>query len=446
MKNNVRNVSLEILEKIEKNQSYSNLLLNQAIEKSGLDSKDAPLLTEIVYGTIQRKLTLDYYLKPFVKKANKVQSWVRNLLRLSVYQMVYLDRIPDRAVIHEAVEIAKKRGHKGISGMVNGVLRSIQRNGVPSVEDILDPVERISVATSHPRWLVEKWVKQYGEETTRKMCERNLEAPLNTARVNVQKAKVEEVLDMLKDEGIEAEKGKLSEDAIVVKAGSIAKTSLFKEGIVSIQDESSMLVARALDIAPGQTVLDACAAPGGKTTHIAERLQGEGRVLSVDLHEHKVKLIAQQAARLGLENVDAMQADSRHLDEKLAGETFDRVLVDAPCSGFGVMRRKPDIKYSKTGEDVCRLAEIQQSILRAASQLVKPGGLLVYSTCTIDTEENDNVVDAFLQQNDNFERDVTLSERMPRMLQTKCGEGNVQIFPHEYDSDGFFIATLRKKV
>ncbi|OEH91213.1 16S rRNA (cytosine(967)-C(5))-methyltransferase RsmB [Bacillus solimangrovi] len=446
MKNNVRSVCLDILDKIEKNQSYSNLLLNQAIEKSRLNSKDAALLTEIVYGTIQRKLTLDYYLSPFLTKAKKLQPWVRQLLRLSLYQMVYLDRVPERAVIHEAVEIAKHKGHRGISGMVNGVLRNIQRTGIADPEKISDPIERISIATSHPKWLVEKWVQQYGEEITRDMCEQNLLPPSNTARVNIQKATVSEVLTMLKQAGIEAEKGLLSEDAIVIKSGNVAKTTAFKEGYLSIQDESSMLVARALDIKPGQTVLDACAAPGGKTAHIAERLLGVGSVMSVDLHDHKVKLIAQQVHRLGLDNVNAMQGDSRKLHEKFGPESFERVLVDAPCSGFGVMRRKPDLKYAKTAEDVQRLANIQLDILEAASQTVKKGGLLVYSTCTIDLEENDQVISTFLRKHAEFELDTTLSSRMPAVLREHCESGKIQILSHEYDSDGFFIATLRKKV
>lgn len=223
-KKRLREIALDMLMQIEGNQAYSNLLLNQTIKKHGVSGKDIGLLTEIVYGTIQNKLTLDYYLQPFLKKGKKIEPWVRMLLRLSVYQMIYLDRVPERAVIHEAVEIAKKRGHKGISGMVNGVLRNLQRQGAPSTKELEDPLLRLSVETSHPLWLVESWVDQYGLKTAEKMCQVNNTPPSVTARVNTARISVEHALDMLHEEGIEAERGELAEDAIILKAGSLANS------------------------------------------------------------------------------------------------------------------------------------------------------------------------------------------------------------------------------
>ncbi|MEY8347400.1 16S rRNA (cytosine(967)-C(5))-methyltransferase RsmB [Bacillus cereus] len=444
MRQNVRELALDGLMQVEKSGAYSNLLLNNLIEKSEIDRKDIGLLTEIVYGTIQRRDTLDYYLQPFLRK--KVEAWVKVLLRLSLYQMIYLDRVPERAAIHEAVEIAKRRGHKGIAGMVNGVLRSIQREGVPSVEEIQDPVKRLAVAMSHPEWLVQEWVSAYGLETAQKMCEVNMLPPVSAARVNVDKATVEEAIALLENEGIQAKYGDLSEDAIQIEKGNVAHTKAFQKGILSIQDESSMLVARALEPSEGDAVLDSCAAPGGKTTHIAERLKGTGKVTSLDLHPHKVRLIEQQAKRLDLENVESKALDARKVQEHFANESFDKILVDAPCSGFGVIRRKPDIKLGKEKGDSERLSTIQLSILEKVAPLLKTGGRLVYSTCTIEKIENEQVIEQFLQEHPEFEWDTTMKERMPEKLHPYINEGQVQILPHYFATDGFYIACLRKKV
>lgn len=444
MKQNVRELALDGLLQVEKSGAYSNLLLNNLIEKSNIDKKDVGLLTEIVYGTIQRRDTLDYYLQPFLRK--KIELWVKVLLRLSLYQMLYLDRVPERAAIHEAVEIAKRRGHKGIAGLVNGVLRSIQREGVPSLDEIKSSEKRLAIATSHPEWLVKEWIEAYGIETAQKMCEVNLLPPVPTARVNVAKVSVEEALKTLETEGIQAKYGDLSEDAIQIEKGNVAHTKAFQEGLLSIQDESSMLVARALNPEAEDIILDSCAAPGGKTTHIAERLQGTGKVISLDLHPHKVRLIQQQAKRLQLENVEAKTLDARKVQEHFEQESFDKVLVDAPCSGFGVIRRKPDIKIGKQKEDSERLANIQLSILEKVAPLLKKGGRLVYSTCTIEKVENEQVVELFLQSHPEFEWDTTMKERLPKAVHPYVVEGEVQILPHYFATDGFYIACLRKKV
>ncbi|MDP4171595.1 MAG: 16S rRNA (cytosine(967)-C(5))-methyltransferase RsmB, partial [Bacillota bacterium] len=288
---NVRETAMDLLEAIEKNQSYSNLLLHQAILKNEIPSKDVGLLTELIYGTLQRKMTLDFYLNPFVKKSSKTESWVMNLLRLTLYQMVYLDKIPDRAAIYEAVEIAKKRGHKGISGMVNGVMRSIQREGLPSLDEIMDSTERLSIETSHPKWLVSRWIEQFGFDATKEMCEINLTAPLQTARVNLTKTTREECLKVLEEEGFQAEASPFIREGIRALKGNLALSSAYRQGLFSIQDESSMLVAYALGASENETILDACAAPGGKSTHVAEQMGATGKVISLDLHEHKVKLI-----------------------------------------------------------------------------------------------------------------------------------------------------------
>lgn len=445
-KKNVRDTALQLLETIEKNQAYSNLLLNNAIEKNEINPIDVGLLTELVYGTLQRKMTIDFYLKPFIEKNKKLQSWVVNLLRMTLYQMVYLDKIPERAAIFEAVEIAKRRGHKGIASLVNGVLRSIQRNGLPSLDAIRDPAERISIETSHPLWLVRRWVDQFGVEKTREMCEVNLTAPLQTGRVNLTRISRDECLDLLEEEGFEVEPSPILPEAIKSLRGNLASSKAFKYGLLTIQDESSMLVAHALGIKEEEVILDACAAPGGKTTHIAEKLANSGKVISLDLHEHKVKLISENAERLGLENIEAQKMDSRQAAAQFEKESIDRVLLDAPCSGLGVMRRKPDMKYTKKEQDLSQLQTIQLSLLESVAPLLKAEGTLVYSTCTVDRAENQEVIEEFLRKHPEFEGDTTFAERMPETIKPLIDGFDVQILPQDFGSDGFYIACLRKKV
>ncbi|WP_100403087.1 16S rRNA (cytosine(967)-C(5))-methyltransferase RsmB [Bacillus sp. FJAT-42315] len=441
-KKQVREIALDLLESVEKNHSYSNLLLHSAIEKNALSGRDAALLTEIAYGTIQRKMTLDFYLAPFLKK--KIDSWVRQLLRMSVYQMVYLDKVPERAVIHEAVEIAKTKGHKGISGLVNGVLRSVQREGLQDLDQIKDEAERISIATSHPLWLVQRWMAQFGAEKTKAMCELNLIAPVQTIRVNATKASRDEVIQKLQEEGFQVEPSLFIPEAIRILKGNIARSEVFAKGLATIQDESSMLVAYALDIHQDQAILDSCAAPGGKTTHIAEKLQQTGKVIALDLHEHKIKLIKENTERLGLENVEAKALDSRKAGEMFPKESFDRILVDAPCSGLGVLRRKPDIKYAKKEEDLLALQNVQLAILKAVTPLLKEGGVLVYSTCTVDREENEGTVAKFLASNSEFE--PAALDHLPPEIQALTTGHMLQVFPQDFGGDGFFISKFRKKV
>jgi 16S rRNA (cytosine967-C5)-methyltransferase len=445
-KSNVRESVVSILEQIEKNQSYSNLLLNNVIKKNQIATKDIGLLTELTYGTLQRKMTLDYYLEPFIKNPKKLENWVKQLLRMTLYQMLYLDKIPDRAAIHEAVEIAKKRGHKGISGMVNGVLRSLQREGIKDMNEIKDEVERLSIETSHPTWLVRRWTEQFGYNKAKEMCEINLTAPMQSARINTNKITREACIKRLSEEGFQVEESAVVPESIKCLKGNLAHSESFKEGLITIQDESSMLVAYALGIEQNETILDACAAPGGKSTHIAEKLEETGQVISLDLHEHKVKLINENAARLGLNNIETKAMDSRKVQEEFEGSAFDRILLDAPCSGLGVMRRKPDMKYTKKEEDLNRLQSIQLQLLDSVTPLLKPGGTLVYSTCTIDRSENEEVVAAFLQKHTDFEGDLSVIERMPKAIQPLMTDFQLQIFPQDFGSDGFYIASLRKKV
>ncbi|GKV64240.1 MULTISPECIES: 16S rRNA (cytosine(967)-C(5))-methyltransferase RsmB [Sporosarcina] len=434
---NVRDAALSILMDIENEQAFSNLLLHKTIELYDLPQKDRALLTELTYGTLQQQMTLDYYLAPYIR--GKLQPWVRQLLRLSVYQIVYLSKIPEHAVVNEAVKIANKRGHKGVSSMVNGILRSILREGVPSLDEIKDPVTRLSIETSHPEWLIKRWIEQYGMEEATAIAVINNLPPVTTARINSVKTNRGEVIGLLKKEGVLASPGNLTEGSIQVESGSLASTEAYKQGLLTVQDESSMLPALALQAEPGMKVLDMCAAPGGKTTHIAERMKDDGEVQAHDLHPHKLRLIEQNAKRLGLTSIQTHSGDSRELLSTYEPQSFDRVLVDAPCSGLGVIRRKPEIKYKKTLQDIENLASIQKDLLQVASQLVKKGGRLVYSTCTIDKTENQEIAEWFLNEQPDFEL-VPLD-----ILGEKSNREFVQVLPHQYESDGFFVVALQRK-
>ncbi|MDR4999258.1 16S rRNA (cytosine(967)-C(5))-methyltransferase RsmB [Brevibacillus parabrevis] len=445
-KKGARDIALDVLNRVEEHKSYSNLELRGVLDRAQLSAADTGLVTELVYGTIQRKLTLDHVLSHFVGN-KKLQMWVRNLLRLSLYQIRFLDRIPERAAVHEAVEMAKRRGHQGIASMVNGVLRNVLRQ--PDVWERLpkgDRAAQISVAHSHPEWLVREWLKVYGEEATIAICEANNRTPHSSIRSNSLKTTVSELLDKLAQEEAVAQPSALSPQAIVVAGGHVAGSRLFREGFFTIQDESSMLVAPALAAKPGMRVLDACAAPGGKTTHIAELMENRGQIIASDLHPHKRELIAQTAKRLGITIIEPITSDALDLPDRGLG-AFDRILLDAPCSGFGVIRRKPDLKWNKTPEDVRTIAQLQYELLKALAPMLAPEGVLVYSTCTIEPKENQEIVQRFVKEHPEFVLDDTLGQDLPDAVRNQVDESGacVQILPQHFDSDGFFIARLKRK-
>jgi 16S rRNA (cytosine967-C5)-methyltransferase len=445
-----REAALEILIRISEREAYSNLLLNRELERSRLDSRDRRLATELVYGTLQRRYTLDWMLGRLLKKGpDSLQPWVKELLRMSLYQLAFLDRIPERAAVHEAVEIAKRRGHAGIAGLVNGVLRAWGRQ-----KEQLRPKEHPrtlrekAAAWSCPEWMVERLERAYGEEAARETLLACLSAPAVSVRVNLLKMDRDEwiVKWMEEQEGEALPSSVAPEGVLIVRGGNPAHSRLFREGACTVQDESSMLVARAVAPRPGMNVLDMCAAPGGKTTHLAELMENRGSVRAFDIHPHKVDLIRENARRLGLSIVEAEQGDGRKLKDRFPPSSFDAVLLDAPCSGLGVIRRKPDIKWRKEAE-IAPLILLQRELLESAAPLVKPGGTLVYSTCTWEPEENFRQVDAFLKAHPEFEADPELEKLLPEDVVKKAvkGCGWVQILPHHFGSDGFFIARLKKK-
>lgn len=443
----LRTKTLDVLVQVGDGGGFSHLLIDQTIEKMNWSRKDQALFTELVYGTLQRKLTLDYFLNHFVEEQKKVEQWVKWLLYLSFYQMHFLDKVPDHAIIHEAVEIAKQKGHQGIGKFVNGVLREAQRKGFPSFEVIEDPIERLAIETSHPSWLVERWIDSYGEDQARAICFANLETKPISVRINPLKLTREEAIEQLTADGYQVEQSLFSEQGLIIEKGNILDHVMFKTGALTIQDQSSMLVVEMMDIQPDQIVLDACSAPGGKATHIGEKLNNTGHVHAYDLHDKKVKLVKKKAEQLGLINLRTAALDGRNLNQKYERETFDRILIDAPCSGFGVIRGKPDIKYSKTADDVDQLAHVQYELLEKIAPLLKKNGKLLYSTCTVDPTENEVVVTEFLINNQKYEVDPDFFRDLPDFLNKEIEhlQVGIQIFPDEFNSDGFFLTRLRRK-
>lgn len=413
-----RLIALEILLKYKQEKSYLNLTINSYFQKYELSRSQKDFITRVVYGTVQNQIYLEYVLKPHLK--TRVKSYEKMLLLMSLYQHLMMDAIPDYAIINEAVNLAKKKKGIRTSQFINAVLKQAFLNQ-PSLEE-LSKEECLSIETSHPLWMVKMLCKQYGYSTTQKICQANNEPPLKCARVNTLLTSQDE---LLKDELWQ--KGKLAKDALYYQGGNIAYTKEFQEGLVTIQDESSQLVAPYLSPQPCDYVLDMCAAPGSKTTHLAALMHNQGKIDAYDLYEHKIPLIQQQLTRLQVSIVDVKAYDSTKLIELYPPLTFDKILLDAPCSGLGVLARKPEIKYHES-DAMDEIIQIQQKLLENAYPLLKNGGNIVYSTCTINKKENEKQIQAFIK-------------RHPDMKVIK----EQTILPFEYHSDGFYMCLLEKE-
>jgi 16S rRNA (cytosine967-C5)-methyltransferase len=433
---NIRALALEVLLEVTEEGHYSHLVLRSVLEKyQYLDKKERAFLTRLTEGTIQRMIELDYIIDQFSKvKTNKQKPVIRAILRMSVYQMKYMDSVPASAACNEAVKLARKKGFASLSGFVNGVLRNIGRN----LDQIAYPSEKeqlsyaLSVRYSMPEWIVTQWLESYGEEKTRQMLAAFLmETPL-TIRTNLSKTTPEELKQNLTQEGVTAE----LIDAAVCPELPYALTisgfdylnrlKSFQEGLFYVQDISSMLVAEWAQPKPGDYCIDVCAAPGGKSIHLAEKLKGTGMVEARDLTSYKVEQIQANIIRCGLGNMKAVQKDATMQDADSVGRA-DVLLADLPCSGLGILRKKTDIKYKMSPKQQNDLVELQRQILDTVCTYVKEGGTLVYSTCTIHKAENEENVQWFLQKHPEFE-----------LEQMK------QIFPQQALGDGFFIAKLRR--
>lgn len=427
-----RSVALTVLEQVFGQGAYSNIALKQALDQSELSPLDKGLVTELVYGTISRKITLEWYLAHVIEDRDKLDNWVYYLLMLSLYQLLYLDKLPNHAVVNEAVSLAK-RG-RGTDKFVNAILRKWIDMDLPDPQAIKRKNKRLSVQYSLPVWLVQTLIEEYGDER----AERIFKSLQVRNKASVRVTDVRRMAEI--QTTLEAQASVLSPVGLVKEQGHFAGTDYFKEGLLTIQDETSQLVAPTLELKGDEQVLDACAAPGGKTCHIASYLT-DGKVTALDLHEHKLALIEENARRLGLsDKIETRQLDASLVHEVFGPDSFDKILVDAPCSGIGLIRRKPDIRYNKEAMDFEALKQVQLEILDSVCKTVKKGGIITYSTCTIVGKENQEVVREFLASHPTFEQ-VKLEHPQAAIMVDGC----LLITPELYMTDGFFISQFRRK-
>lgn len=433
-----RETALKVLIACRKDQAWSNGMLKTAISRDQLDRRDAALATRLCYGVLQNRNALDFYLQQLLNgRIKDLHPAVHDILHLGLYQLLYMDKIPDAAAVNEAVALAKKycKQVANAPALVNGVLR----NGVRRLDSLEQP-KTLSDRYSHPEGLIQLFRGYLGEEKLEAMLKANNEAPDTVIQVNTLKTNAAALQLRLEQEGAAVRPHSWMENCLILgSAGSMEKLTAFREGEFYVQDAAARLSVDCAGIRPGDTVVDCCAAPGGKSFAAAMALKGQGKIYASDLHEHRVELIQKGAQRLGMDNIIAFQRDASQDYGELAGKA-DVVLVDVPCSGYGIIRKKPDIRY-KDPDTMKDLPALQLQILESQAKLVRPGGVMIYSTCTLVRRENEGVVEKFLKAHDEF----TL-ESLP--LPAVFGEENpgmLRLLPGEYDTDGFFISRLRRK-
>lgn len=442
-----RELALEILLEVTRDGKYSHLVLRSVLEKyQYLDKKERAFLTRLTEGTLERMLELDYILNQFSKvKVEKMKPVIRNILRSALYQILYMDQVPDSAACNEAVKLAVKRGFHTLKGFVNGVLRTIAREKEKIVYPPKSDIEQFfSVTYSMPLWIVKKWLKSYGEEVTQKMLDAFLQDRPLVIRHNPLAMSKEAFLESLQKEQVHVESHPYLPYAYKISGFDyLADLEAFQQGGFYVQDISSMLVAAIADPKEGDLVLDVCGAPGGKALHMAELMKGTGKVQARDLTAYKVGLIEENIERSGLANIEAKQQDATILDASMI-EQADVVLADLPCSGLGILGKKTDLKYKVCEIQLAELATLQRQILSVVQNYVKPGGTLVYSTCTINDEENERNVHWFLENHPDF-RLVSIKDAVCEALREDVKEeGTLQLLPGVHESDGFFLAKFRK--
>ncbi len=443
---NPRQAAFEILLRIEKERSYADILIDRELAAGPLTGPDRGLLTELVYGTLRRQGALDHVIRSFsTQKPEKLQRAVLLLLRLGLYQLLYLDRIPAPAAVNETVKLAHQAAPRA-TGFINAILRRAdrERDAIPWPDERTDPAGHIAAVHSHPRWLVEQWLRQLGPAETAELAKAMSEPPPFTVRVNTLKTDRDRLRARLAEEGATAVPCRYSPDGLVLTTHpALAALPSFREGLFTVQDEASQCAALLLAPRPGDRLLDLCAAPGGKTTHCAQLMENRGEIIACDVAPRKLRFIEETADRLGITIVTTRQLDGARAAETLPRERFDRVLVDAPCSGIGVIRRNPEGKWWKTPENILELADVQRRLLASAADTVAPGGILVYATCSTSEEENKAVVENLLTQR----RDFVLEngrDLFPEAAELFTDRGMFRSWPHRHGMDGFCAARLRR--
>lgn len=440
-----RGLAVFILTEVEQSGAHAEVLLDRLLEThSILDEREKRLLTELTYGTLRMKGLCDFVLKSHLQQWQKLEMAVKNILRLSVYQILYTDRIPPFAIVNEAVNLTKSWAPKR-AGLVNAVLRRI----LAKKRDELLPapasrsIRLVSALYSHPVWLMSHWIKRWGREETINLCLANNRLPPVCLRINTLKITKEEAKENLLREGFAVSEARLSPDGLIISgpSGQLRKSPIFREGGALYQDEASQLISYLVSPAPGETVLDLCAGAGGKTFHLAALMKNQGRILALDMDEEKLHRLSREAPKFGVSIVETKPLDLIDSPPEDLREHFDRVLVDAPCSGTGTLRRAPEIKWRLRPEDLSNFRRIQLKILDFAAHCIRKGGTLTYSTCSVMEEENERVVFAFLERHRHF-RLLPPSSALPEKVIDE--RGFLRTYPHRHGTDGFFGAVMVK--
>lgn len=447
-KETAREMAVHILTRVEVEGAYANLLLQKTISRLS-DSRDRQFVTLLVNGVLKHRLTLDYALRLHLSKPmSALPHEVRAILRIGAFQLLYVDKVPMAVAVNESVELAKP--FPKFTGLVNVVLRKVLTKGwdISWPDSKRETVRYLSVRYSHPEWMIQRWLKRWGRDETEALCQANNEPAITWIRTNTLKISRDDLANLLIQEGVGVEFGmRVPESLKIQNFGAIERMESFKAGYFTVQDESSQCVAHVVAPQAGQNVLDACSAPGGKTTHLAQIMRDEGVILAFDVHTHKLELIDQLAQRLGITCIETQLGDARDLPGiKLYSQ--QRVLVDAPCSGLGVLRRRADLRWQKTEQDLQCLPSLQLAILERAASCVEVGGDLIYSTCTIEPEENFELIKKFRSTHPEF-IPVNLVDDLPFKLEDardlqQATKGMLQLLPHRHGTDGFFLAKFRR--
>lgn len=459
MVDKVRELALKILYKMDKDNSYSNILLNESFNKirkegnkNNLDNRDFAFISEIVYGVTTWKLTLDEIIKKYSKiKLNKISLWILNILRLSIYQIIFLDKIPKSAAVNEGVNLAKKYGNKGSIGFTNAVLRKVTKKDYEEFFSIKDENKRLSFCYSMPLWIIEELKEEgFSYNKIENFCKASILRPKVSIRVNRLKTSKEELKAILEKEGFKSEEGILEDFLILDKVNNIENLEPFKNGLFTVQDEVAGLSALVLEPKEQEILLDACSSPGGKTTYLAEMMKNKGEIFAFDVYEHRTKLVEENSKRLGINIIKTKVNDASCYNEDYKNK-FDKILLDVPCLGIGVLKRKPDIKWQKKKEDIEEISKLQFEILDICSKYLKPGGEIVYSTCSVFKKENRDIIEKFLGKNSNFKLDNLYNLLNGKIYNKnkffiqyidKENNGYLEVLQNE-KTDGFFICKLK---
>jgi len=437
-----RLLAVQILNRFDQTGAYINKVLAGRLKQSGLSERDRALVTELVNGTLRWRGKLRWYMSRLIPgKLGHLPAAVRNILEISLYQLLYTSRIPEYAILHEAVELAKQLEADRWAKLINGVLRSFLREyqdlPLPDIHE--DPVLALAVRYSHPQWMVKRWIQRYGVEEAEKLCRANNERPGVFVRVNRLRADRQQIVEMFQQKGIPCQPSPyLPEFLRVEKGGAVEELSAFKEGLFSIQDVSAGLVIYLLDPGPEEVILDMCAAPGGKTCHAAEFSRNGCTLIAMDKSRGRLALVQENCRRLGIKGVRYLAGDGANIWLR---QKPDKILIDAPCSGLGVLSKRPDLRWRRRPSDIQNMRRLQQALLAQAAELVRPGGCIVYSTCTLEPEENEELIEDFLKAHPEFEIEEA-SGFVPAEVATL--KGFIYTFPHRHGMDGSFAVRLRR--